>query len=103
MKFTSILLLLGATQAISLNEMPVLMHNTSADDQYLTKVFHKYAVLGVDPQGEANGRRVLTKSMALFVARDVVGPVIIPPNAGNIAESGFSSATFFAAEQIFFK
>jgi len=37
------------------------------------------------------------------VARDVVGPVIIPPNAGNIAESGFSSATFFAAEQIFFK
>jgi peptide/nickel transport system substrate-binding protein len=37
------------------------------------------------------------------LARDVVGPVIIPPNLGNMARSGKSSAPWFAAEQFFFK
>ncbi len=37
------------------------------------------------------------------LARDVVGPVIVPPNLGNLAKSGKSSATWFAAEQFYFK
>lgn len=37
------------------------------------------------------------------LARDVVGPVIIPENLGNLAVSGKSSATWFAAEQFFFE
>ncbi|MGQ9632397.1 MAG: ABC transporter substrate-binding protein [bacterium] len=37
------------------------------------------------------------------IARDVVSPMIIPPNLGNLAKSGRSSATQFGAEQFFFK
>jgi ABC-type dipeptide transport system, periplasmic component len=37
------------------------------------------------------------------VARDVVSPVIIPPNLGNLAHSGQEAASWFAAEQFFFR
>lgn len=37
------------------------------------------------------------------VARDVVSPVIVPPNLGNLAQSGQEAASWFGAEQFFFK
>ncbi len=37
------------------------------------------------------------------VARDVVDPVIVPPNLGNVPHGGRSSAMMFAEEQLFFK
>lgn len=44
------------------------------------------------------------KNIPMFpVARDVVSPVIVPPNLGNLAHSGFASATWFSAEQFFLK
>mmetsp|Transcript_1630 Transcript_1630/g.2884 ORF Transcript_1630/g.2884 Transcript_1630/m.2884 type:complete len:115 (+) Transcript_1630:1-345(+) len=59
---------------ISLSDKRVqLAHNTGADDAYLTKVFGKFSVLGLDEQGEPNGRRVLTKFNALNAAREVIG------------------------------
>ena len=41
------------------------------DDQYLTKVFHKWDQLGLDAAGEPNGKRVLTKDNAERAAREV--------------------------------
>eukprot|EP00356_Strombidium_inclinatum_P002263 CAMPEP_0170481446 /NCGR_PEP_ID=MMETSP0208-20121228/1888_1 /TAXON_ID=197538 /ORGANISM="Strombidium inclinatum, Strain S3" /LENGTH=104 /DNA_ID=CAMNT_0010754149 /DNA_START=75 /DNA_END=385 /DNA_ORIENTATION=+ len=52
---------------------PVLAHNTSPDDAYLTKVFAKYSTLGEDANGEPNGRRVLTKFNAHMAAREIIG------------------------------
>ena len=69
-------LLLVQTQAVSIKTLdpkPMLSHNTSADDQYLTKVFSKFAVLGTDESGEPNGKRVLTKFNALNAAREIIG------------------------------
>ncbi len=37
------------------------------------------------------------------LARDVVDPIIVPKNLGNLAHSGRSSAVWFAQEQVFFK
>lgn len=37
-----------------------------------------------------------------IVARDVVCPMIVPPNVGNMAHSGQASAPHFAAEQMYF-
>ncbi len=46
----------------------------------------------------------MTTYIPMFpLARDVVGPVIVPPNLGNLAGSGKSSATWFAAEQFYLK
>ena len=41
------------------------------DDQYLTKVFHKWDQLGLDSDGQPNGKRVLTKDNAERAAREV--------------------------------
>ena len=45
---------------------------TLDDDEYLTKVFRNYSVLGVDSKGEPNGKRILTDFTARLVARDVL-------------------------------
>lgn len=37
------------------------------------------------------------------LARDVVDPLIVPDNIGNMAHSGRSSAVWFSQEQVFFK
>ena len=37
------------------------------------------------------------------VARDVVSPMVVPPNLGNLATKGRSSATQFAAEIYYYK
>ena len=70
MKFIQLLAVAIATvttsQAVNLEA-----HNTGADDKYLTKVFHKWDQLGLDAQGEPNGKRVLTKDNAERAAREV--------------------------------
>ena len=39
----------------------------------------------------------------LPLSRDVADPLIVPPNIGNLAHSGRSSAVWFSQEQVFFK
>merc|ERR1712032_1098744 len=43
------------------------------NDQYLTKVFHKWDQNGLDADGVPNGKRVLTKDNAERAAREVAG------------------------------
>ena len=50
-----------------------IQHNTKEDDAYLTKVFGKFSVLGLDSEDVPNGKRVLTKFNALNVAHEVCG------------------------------
>merc|ERR1712032_1382096 len=43
------------------------------NDQYLTKVFHKWDQNGLDADGVPNGKRVLTKDNAERASREVAG------------------------------
>jgi hypothetical protein len=56
------------------------------------------------PEAEKRFAEWEMKYVPVFpLARDVVGPTIVPPNVGNMAHSGKSSAPWFATEQVFFK
>jgi peptide/nickel transport system substrate-binding protein len=65
------------------------------------------AVIPGTDQAAATEKRFIDWTMKYVpvfpLARDVVGPVILPPNVGNMAHSGKSSAPWFATEQVFFK
>merc|ERR1719453_1097385 len=61
-------LTMTTTEAVQLNSSKF---DTGADDHYLTKVFHKYDQLGLDANGEDNGKRVLTKFNAERAAKEV--------------------------------
>ena len=74
MKFIKILavvaLTMNASQAVQLEAIKD-QHQTGPDDKFLTSVFHKFDQLGLDANGEANGKRVLTKDNAERAAREV--------------------------------
>ena len=57
-----------AVQAVSLNKQVA-----GPEEQYLTKVFHKWDQNGLDANGEPNGKRVMTKDNAERAAREVAG------------------------------
>lgn len=65
------------------------------------------AVAPGSDQAQATEKRFvdwMMKYVPIFpLARDVVGPVVTPPNLGNLAHTGKSSAPWFAGEQFFFK
>ena len=73
MKFIKMLaavvaLTMTGTEAVKIEKQKML---TGVDDQYLTKVFHKWDQAGIDANGEANGKRVLIKDNAERAAREV--------------------------------
>ena len=55
-------------EAVTLTKQSKVM---GPDDQYLTKVFHKWDQNGLDAKGEPNGKRVLTKDNAERAAVDI--------------------------------
>ena len=46
--------------------------NSKADDSYMAKVFEKYSTLGIDSEGQENGKRALLYQNAKWATRDIV-------------------------------
>ena len=70
MKVYSLLAIIALTSAVTISG-PEQM-NSKGDDAYMAKVFEKYSTLGLDSEGDLNGRRSLSYQNAKWAARDVV-------------------------------
>ena len=73
MKFMFVLVvcaLMTLSAAVSLAKGP---HNHKTDNAFLTRVFKKWTQLGVDGEGDINGKRVLTAWTAKWAAKDILG------------------------------